>query len=369
MNRFPPERLHEFCRRVFESFGISRRDADQAANILIVADLRGIDTHGVARIKSYVDLIESGRVNPQSEYPRRPRLARRGHGRRRQRAGNDRRQPGQRAGDGKGGASRRRLGGRLQYESLRHRRILPARGAQARPDRLRMTNTTSIVAPLWGAAAAAGHQSDRRRLSRPRRAADRDRHGDDLGRLRQSRKRHSPQREIPDGWAVDASKAAAPTNPHGRVTPAAPSCRWAPTRTAAATRAIACRRWSICCADRCRGPTGARSRRRSSCSRSPQEREVGKGIGHFFGALIRRGLHRPDRIQTPGRRLDPHVPRNKTGPRNRWAADSGRSRTAGRSRNPPSRGFRFSARSSTICGKFLAARACRSSKREADLVE
>ena len=52
MNRFAPERLHEFCRRVFESFGISPADADQAADILIVADLRGIDTHGVARMKS-----------------------------------------------------------------------------------------------------------------------------------------------------------------------------------------------------------------------------------------------------------------------------------------------------------------------------
>jgi len=65
MNRFPPERLHEFCRRVFESFGIAPADAAQAAEILIVADTRGIDTHGVARLKAYVDLMEAGRVNPK----------------------------------------------------------------------------------------------------------------------------------------------------------------------------------------------------------------------------------------------------------------------------------------------------------------
>src|ERR1700722_20240776 len=65
MTRSPPERLHEFCRRVFESFGIPPADAAQAAEILIVADTRGIDTHGVARLKAYVDLMEAGRVNPK----------------------------------------------------------------------------------------------------------------------------------------------------------------------------------------------------------------------------------------------------------------------------------------------------------------
>jgi LDH2 family malate/lactate/ureidoglycolate dehydrogenase len=63
--RFAPDRLHEFCRRVFESFGISSLDADQAAHILLVADCRGIDSHGVARLKAYVDLLEEGRINPR----------------------------------------------------------------------------------------------------------------------------------------------------------------------------------------------------------------------------------------------------------------------------------------------------------------
>ena len=59
-------------------------------------------------------------------------------------------------------------------------------------------------------------------------------------------------------------------------------------------------------------------------------RRSAKGIGHFFGTLSDRRLHRSDRIQTPGRRLDPHVPRNKTGPRHGRPADSRRSRATGR---------------------------------------
>ena len=44
--------------------GCSANDADLAADVLIKADLRGIDSHGVARLTGYVRLWEKGRINP-----------------------------------------------------------------------------------------------------------------------------------------------------------------------------------------------------------------------------------------------------------------------------------------------------------------
>ncbi|HLQ45320.1 MAG TPA: Ldh family oxidoreductase, partial [Planctomycetaceae bacterium] len=62
---FTSERLHEFASRVFQHFGIPALDAEQAADILVLSDLRGIDSHGIARLRSYVSMLSIGRINPQ----------------------------------------------------------------------------------------------------------------------------------------------------------------------------------------------------------------------------------------------------------------------------------------------------------------
>src|SRR5437868_623202 len=62
---FPIERLHEFTVRVFVSFGVPAADAQQAADVLAAGDLRGIDSHGVARLHSYFDMLTLGRINPR----------------------------------------------------------------------------------------------------------------------------------------------------------------------------------------------------------------------------------------------------------------------------------------------------------------
>ena len=64
---FPAETLREFCARVFMYFGISKSDATQAADVLAAADLRGIDSHGVARMSSYVALLSDGLINPKPQ--------------------------------------------------------------------------------------------------------------------------------------------------------------------------------------------------------------------------------------------------------------------------------------------------------------
>lgn len=61
---FPSEYLKEFTSAVFQYFKVPRQDADQAADVLSKADLRGIDSHGVARLKTYVDMFKIGRINP-----------------------------------------------------------------------------------------------------------------------------------------------------------------------------------------------------------------------------------------------------------------------------------------------------------------
>ena len=56
--------LESFCQSVFERIGCSPKDALLAANVLITADLRGVDSHGVARLSGYIRLWEKGRINP-----------------------------------------------------------------------------------------------------------------------------------------------------------------------------------------------------------------------------------------------------------------------------------------------------------------
>src|SRR3977135_4725727 len=63
---FPIEALREFCTRVFLHFGVPKNDAMQAAEVLASADLRGIDSHGVARLHSYFDMLTLGRIDPRA---------------------------------------------------------------------------------------------------------------------------------------------------------------------------------------------------------------------------------------------------------------------------------------------------------------
>jgi LDH2 family malate/lactate/ureidoglycolate dehydrogenase len=47
-------------------FGVPRDDAHIAADVLAYADLRGVDSHGVARLYAYFDMLELGRINPKA---------------------------------------------------------------------------------------------------------------------------------------------------------------------------------------------------------------------------------------------------------------------------------------------------------------
>lgn len=57
------ELLRSFTVQVFEKMNCSPEHASLAADVLLKADLRGIDSHGVARLSGYVRLWEKERIN------------------------------------------------------------------------------------------------------------------------------------------------------------------------------------------------------------------------------------------------------------------------------------------------------------------
>ena len=61
---FSYNHLFAFTENVFRSIGCPEADATLATESLLAADLRGVDSHGVARLIGYVRLWEAGRINP-----------------------------------------------------------------------------------------------------------------------------------------------------------------------------------------------------------------------------------------------------------------------------------------------------------------
>ena len=59
------EALKDFCKRVFFKLGVPPEEADVTAEVLVEADLRGIDSHGVARLRRYVRGLQVGQMVPR----------------------------------------------------------------------------------------------------------------------------------------------------------------------------------------------------------------------------------------------------------------------------------------------------------------
>jgi len=62
---FPVEQLSEFCAKVLQSFEVPKADAQLATGVLMRGDLRGIESHGIARLSSYCQMLGAGRINPK----------------------------------------------------------------------------------------------------------------------------------------------------------------------------------------------------------------------------------------------------------------------------------------------------------------
>src|SRR5690349_17740656 len=61
---FSYDQLFNFSKNVFLKMGCSEDDANLAVKVLLSADVRGIDSHGIARLSGYVRLWDAKRVNP-----------------------------------------------------------------------------------------------------------------------------------------------------------------------------------------------------------------------------------------------------------------------------------------------------------------
>ncbi len=59
--------LERFCRDAFVRFGFTDREAEQITDVLLLADLYGIQSHGTQRLVRYHKSLEKGCVNPKAK--------------------------------------------------------------------------------------------------------------------------------------------------------------------------------------------------------------------------------------------------------------------------------------------------------------
>ncbi|WP_209125671.1 Ldh family oxidoreductase [Alkalihalobacillus sp. BA299] len=57
------ERLNRFCTDLFKGYGVTNEDAKIFAEALVKTEARGVKSHGVVRIKNYIDRIVSGTLD------------------------------------------------------------------------------------------------------------------------------------------------------------------------------------------------------------------------------------------------------------------------------------------------------------------
>jgi LDH2 family malate/lactate/ureidoglycolate dehydrogenase len=63
--RVAPDVLKQFSQEVFTRAGFSPEGAEAQADVLVWANLRGVDSHGVLRIPWYVELVDKGQMKPR----------------------------------------------------------------------------------------------------------------------------------------------------------------------------------------------------------------------------------------------------------------------------------------------------------------
>jgi LDH2 family malate/lactate/ureidoglycolate dehydrogenase len=63
--RFAAAEGRRFMGRALASAGLAPEAADATAEMMLLADLRGIDSHGIVRLSSYVARLKAGGINPR----------------------------------------------------------------------------------------------------------------------------------------------------------------------------------------------------------------------------------------------------------------------------------------------------------------
>ena len=292
---YPIETLQEFSSAVFRHFGVPDEDAALASEVLAKSDLRGIDSHGVARLHTYFDMLELGRINPTPEISI------------------VRETPSTATVDGDNGlglvvgpkaneiAMEKAAAcgsGWVSVSNTNHYGIAGYYVLEAMKRDLigmSMTNTTKLVAPLWGGERWFGTNPIAMAfpgLEEPAVVVDLATSASAYGKIEIAKRRGEP---IPDGWAIDA-EGHPTTDPDGMIEGGAQlplgSTRemggHKGTCLAAMVDILTCvlsgANW---------GPLAPPFALRQEVP----DRSVGKGIGHFFGAMRIDGFIEPDEFK------------------------------------------------------------------------
>ncbi|MBI5322437.1 Ldh family oxidoreductase [Bradyrhizobium sp.] len=64
---FGCEELQRYAAALLAGGGFGRKQAEQTAEILVWANARGVDSHGVLRIPRYVEMVEAGAIDPRAD--------------------------------------------------------------------------------------------------------------------------------------------------------------------------------------------------------------------------------------------------------------------------------------------------------------
>ena len=65
--RFSEDELGLLVQQLFEAAGVGADHAEQASRALLLADLRGIESHGVARLPGYIRRLRNGMINANAD--------------------------------------------------------------------------------------------------------------------------------------------------------------------------------------------------------------------------------------------------------------------------------------------------------------
>ncbi len=65
--RLDTQKARAFCMRAFIAYGFTPDEADTISDVLITADLYGIESHGIQRLTRYADALAKGHIDPRAK--------------------------------------------------------------------------------------------------------------------------------------------------------------------------------------------------------------------------------------------------------------------------------------------------------------
>jgi len=280
---YPAESLMAFTEEVFRSLGIPDEDAALAAGVLLASDLRGIDSHGVARLHTYVGMLQAGLINPQPT----PRVVRE--------------TPSTATVDGDNGMGlvvgpkaneiamdkAAEVGsGWVAVRNSNHFGIAGyyvLKALERDMIGMAMTNSTKLVAPLWGAEQMLGTNPIAMAFpgkEEPPVVVDMATSTVAYGKLEIARRRGEP---IPEGWAIDRqggdTRAADAIQQGGALLPLG-STREMGGHKGYCLAALVDQLTAVLS-----GANWGPWAKPFAVDQKTPARKVGEGIGHFFGAM------------------------------------------------------------------------------------